>query len=950
MSTTTVVSRHDNIIDSVAVKLAGSQLDLSNTVVVFPGKRPAHFLRKKLSQIFDNSHIPPKIFSMDTCIEFLATEKLGIQSRVIDALDAVAVLFEIHQEMENTIGGEHFKTMDRFLPLGIKMFGELEELTLADIESKHIKAHVQGIPFGKLNLLAEYYEKFYRELSTRHLTTRAVRYASVAGQMESIELSEFALCIFAGFYLQSPAEKRIFSNLRTRSNIEFIYQRVKGCSVPVDTLQEETRSSDDNENGTTEIRYVKAPDTHGQIFALGALIKEAQERGELLNESCAIVLPAAETLFPLLEEALALLPKDHFNIALGYPLSRTPIYGFINTLIELVASMDKEKIPASAYLAFLLHPYTKNIRYHGKSEMTRVLVHTLEEYLSHDQSKFHFTLEEIESWTPMLDAAVKRLSADGEHIRREDICAHLASIHDHTIRLLLQMNSIGEFARKCIHVLMYIYEESTANLHPLFRRYAEQIIEVFESIESSLMSNAQFKNMAVYGSLLKHYVATQDVPFPGTPLKGVQVLGLLETRNLQFETVFILDVNEGILPPARSEDMLLPQSLRQTLGLETYREREKLVEYYFQQLLQRAKKVHLFFTETHSGEKERSRFIHKLLWKKERELGVLLEDRTVSSVHYHIKLANEQPLSLEKTHETVQYLDQMEYSATKLDTYLHCPLQFYYRYVLRLDERETLSEELDQRDAGEIVHAILRELFLPYMGRTLTQADIAAIPFEEFVIKEFQLRFGKELTGDQHLMCVQVMHQVSRFLHNYQVPLVKREDVTILGIETDMRVIENGIILRARCDRIERRKDSVYIIDYKISGSDARFKIDWSKLALDNRSLWSDTIGSLQLAFYMLVYQIHQSSQQKDLVPIYLLLGKNTISSEIEVPLFAENDTRIDRYTLLKKIINLLIHEIQNPSAEFSPPRDLTTVCPNCPFTTVCGTAWVRGHNSNTHN
>ena len=201
----------------------------------------------------------------------------------------------------------------------------------------------------------------------------------------------------------------------------------------------------------------------------------------------------------------------------------------------------------------------------------------------------------------------------------------------------------------------------------------------------------------------------------------MQVLGGLETRSLQFERVFILDANEGVFPEAGPESTLLPFPVRQALGLSTYRDQEDIAAYHFELLAAGAKEMHLFYVN--SADKERSRFVERLLWERQRESGLMEERGLISAVSYRVDLTNAPPAAIPKTAEVAAWLPTVEYSATSLDAYLQCPLKFYYRTVLRLSPREDISGEIESAEIGTFVHAVLSRYFEGKTGRPLTAED-----------------------------------------------------------------------------------------------------------------------------------------------------------------------------------------------------------------------------------
>src|SRR5512143_1714724 len=158
-------------------------------------------------------------------------------------------------------------------------------------------------------------------------------------------------------------------------------------------------------------------------------------------------------------------------------------------------------------------------------------------------------------------------------------------IHNNTIERFLSFQNVGDFAKKCIDLLVYIFNESTARLHPLFYPFAESFITFLDLLGRSLMREIAFAERPSYFIFLRRYVMTCHTPFTGTPLKGLQVLGFLETRNLKFDKVFVLDSNEEVLPDTKKEETLMPFKAREILGLPTYMDRDKLAAYYFDSLL-----------------------------------------------------------------------------------------------------------------------------------------------------------------------------------------------------------------------------------------------------------------------------------------------------------------------------------------------------------------------------
>ncbi len=940
MSTIRALSASANIIEEVAAALHSDGNNYSENITVFPGKRPAHFLRKALvgnplgTEAAKHSIIPPRIFSIDNFIDFLFREKLNRRERLAEPLDAVAILHELHVRTEDKLGGEHFLKLDRFLPLGMKIFSELEELKIASVPASIVREKVGGISFGHVRSLASLYEQFYTAIERRGFVTRALQYNIVANQCQSVELAEYKNIILAGFFALTTSEQLLFRELLRRSNVAFLYQKGKGIERHLHALGIEHEETASGEISKPNITMYKSPDAHGQVFALSGLVHELQQQGTALDEKAVIVLPAADALFPVVNHVLPLI--EQYNISHSYPIVRTPMFGFFNSLMNVIETMDNGRYYAPNYIKFVLHPYTKNIRFAKRADVTRVLFHSIEEYFIKRKSQTFFALEELEH-EPRIYDAVKKVD---ESFTREAMEDHLRSIHNALLRSFTNFSSLEDFAAKSMTVLEYIFNNSTANLHPLFRPFAVQCIESLDELRSSLLHDHSFDAPASYFSLIRHYFSTVEVPFTGTPLHGVQVLGQLETRNLKFDRVFVLDVNDDVIPRSKSQDMLLPQQVRHALHLTTYHDREETISYYFEALLAGAKEVHLFFVE--NGQKERSRLIEKLLWEKQKALKSVSDAEFVRTIHYDVSLSNDVPGPIEKTNDVAAFLKDFVFSATALDTYLQCQLKFYYRHVLRLYEKEIVSGDVEQSDVGIIVHKALAEFFQSWRSHVLTEDALRWSDLESIVDRCFTERFGENVIGAVYLLRDQLKKHLRHFLEDCQYPLLRSEKPTLIDVESTLEAEKNGVRFQGKLDRIEMRNGRTFILDYKTGSKNSFLKIRFDKLEISDRETWERSIGSLQLPMYMLMYGIQSNIPSDKISASYVFLGNHILDEECEEPLFESEELAYEFYPKIEEVIFRLVHEIQDPSMPFAPTKKMQDNCPACPFTTLCGTSWVR--------
>jgi len=937
-----LISPRKSLIEEIIPNLENVQRDYSTNLIVFPGRRPAHFLRKALAHKVQGSFIPPVIFSMDEFIDHLCEHKLP--GRKLEGLDAVALLYDIHRRASNPLGKGSFMTPDSFFPIGLKIYRDLEELCIEGIDHRRVKEielyTEEVIPeqtFKRLQSLSFFYEEFHKIVGDMGFSTRSLRYCAATELIDDSDIHGFQQVIFAGFFALTRCEKTMFQKLLSRDNTLFIFQDSKGMKEKLGELGVRP-AKEQWEHDKPEVHFYSSPDTHGQVYALRSVLESKIKEDGPFFENTAIVLPSPDTLFPLMRQGTNMIDEDNYNISLGYPLQRTPLFAFLNNIMELMSSMDGDRVYLPDYLNFVLHPYTKNIYFNASAEITRIMFHAIEEGLSKYRAKTFVTLREIEEDEKLLELVTDKLPKDEKGFTRESLSEHLRSIHKNTIEKFLSFENVKDFSLKCTELLTYIFNNSTAKLHPLFYPFSESFMRSLELISRSLMKDIVFTEQASYFTFFRKYIMTCYTPFEGTPVKGLQVLGFLETRNLKFDSVFILDANEESLPDTKKDDTLLPFKARKILGLPTYQDRDELAAHYFETLTQGAGEVHLFFIE--NDKKERSRFVERLLWERQKKEKTTDTKNYLKAVQYRIELKNSLPADIRKTSSVVEFLREMPYSASALDTYLQCQLQFYYSYVLRIDKKEEISGDIERQETGKFVHHVLSQFFLKRKGFPLKEKDIDLRELNLLINRLFEKEYGEKPAGAIYLLKQQIKKHLSDFFEKYFVPLIIEGPLTVLNCEEAVRITKDSFNLRGRIDAVIRSGEKTVIIDYKTGSNPNFLKINFDKLDIDNRDSWSEAIGSIQLPFYLMLYSEHTGKAITDLNGMFLLLGRSVINREIELPLFTEGDGE-EKYELLKNLIFRLLREITDPDIPFKPAENRKNTCPDCSYKHICGTQWI---------
>jgi CRISPR/Cas system-associated exonuclease Cas4 (RecB family) len=932
MSASFLLPATHHLIEEVAARLIFDGADYSSNLVVFPGKRPAFFLRKIIAEKRKQSFIPPRIVSIEELIEELSKHLLTKQPQTLTPLDAVAILFEIHRASPVRFGGDHYLSLDTFLPLGIKLFGELEELQLANCSFEQARETLSGISYGNVHIISAVYEKFYTALEQKNLVTRAMKYRRVANSFSPTALSEFQHIVVAGFFSSTQTEIQLLQKFSQLNHVTFLFQEGTGIhrflsrlEIPTATIAEEERPP--------AIFFYRSPDSHGQVFACNEQLNECLQMHSALDEETVIVLPSSDTLFPLLHHSLSSLPNTEYNISVGYGITRSPVFSFYNALLELLATKNENTCSASQYIAFILHPYVKNILFHQRADVTRMVFHSIEKYFAASKAHALFSLEELEEHLPSL-------ITDTEEYAASELQSHLREIHRRVIRPLLAYETIGDFANNSIEVLRYIEENSTAKRHPYFYPFMEKIVEALDALAHSSIAPQKFSSARSYAQFLRAYLQTIEVHFSGTPFKGLQVLGFLETRTIKFRRVFVLDANEHILPTSSSgTESFIPQKAREKLGMEMLSEKERLAAYYFDVLLNGAEEAHIFFTENET--QERSRLVETLLWEKQRRDGIYSDEQYVKNISYQLSLKNSVPETVAKTVPIVDVLKHFSFSATSLDTYLECGLKFYYRYVLGLSETKRFTDEIEMSDVGNIVHKVLNDFFKPFTEQTLQENQLNRETLANILFETLRTSTGSVEFAHIASLQTQIEKQLQRFLEHYQFPLLRSQAIVLKQSEQQYAVQYQQYRFSARIDRIEQRGEQWYVLDYKTGGDETRYRIRFDKLIPDDATTWRNAIGSLQLPLYAFIISRAHNIPIEKILPVYIFLGAKNIDEHIEVPLFEHAEQRIEQYAMLQKIIFKLLDEIMDGTKDFKPTENLEQHCPRCTFQNLCGTQWM---------
>ncbi len=882
-------------------------------LLVFPGKRPVYFLKKLLALRKKRAYFPPKAFPVEAFVREIHREYFG-NFREPSVLQAVWMAYETGREM----GLPNFSSFASSFFWAMKFYEAVEELEKEMVEGKKLRLSTEfpalelSVVEEMMGRLAEFRERFLERLRREGMRTSGMIYREAAEAVAEGGIPWKEKIILGGLSALTASERLIFRKVMEREEALFVYQEVEEAEGIHDYLKEwglEVEEAD-GDAPSPAISLHTASGVHGQVLALQQVLKE------LPPQDTVVVLPDPSILLPVLSQGLSSYPHE-YNVSVGYPMARTPVYALLERMMELQNTAregDERLYHAGKYLELVLHPYIKNLRFNGDSETSRRILHALEDALIESRKPF-LTLKEIEE--SQMDTGEIPLELAREHVRK---------INDLFVRSLEGAKNLREIAGAMIEALKEIWRRSPARFYPLASPFFRRFLSFLEGIRELELAWEPLSSAEAF-SVIKHALLYERVPFEGTPLRELQLLGQLETRALRFKNVVYLSANEDYLPATEPIDPLLPTAVREYLGLPTFRDRERIIKYYFFRLLRGAEKVHIIYDS--SEKSTRSRFVEELVWEEEKK-GKNLEVKTYSP----LILENSREIEIGKNPGILRELQEREFSPSSIDAYMECPMKFYLLKVLGLEEREEIEEEPEMRKVGTLLHEVLEEFYRPLIGRQVKEEDLDTGRLKGIIQRKFAEFFPWDM-GEVALLKVAMEERLGKFLEweKRQLPF----EVLYLEAEFAGKIDLDGrkISVKGKLDRVQRRGGKIEVIDYKLSsGKTPKKNLEG---AMEERKEMAKNIKSFQLPIYL--YLLKQKGLIEDYSQsqaYFYPMGFKTGGEFKPKTLGVEELPALMQEVFLPSLKNL-ISEILNPDIPFTASPSNPDVCDYCPFRPLCG-------------
>lgn len=937
--------------------------NLSRIAVVFPNKRAALFLNEHLARLADRPLWSPAYITISDLFRSHSQRQVA---------DPIQLVCELHQCFTECTGID--ETLDHFYGWGQLLLSDFDDLDKNMASAEHVFANLRDIhEYDDTSYLSEeqrtilrqffsnfseehnselkrrflqlwshifdIYQSFNDKLLAQGLAYEGALYREVA-ECEETDF-EYDTYLFIGFNMLQQVEQTLFRRMKKEGRARFYWDydhyylnsNEAGYFI-AQYLSDFPNELDNHEdaiyNNFTQkktITYISAPTENTQARYISTWLRQENRIAD--NRRTAVVLCNEN----LLQTAIHCIPTEveKVNITTGYPLSQTPVTSFVNLLIALQTN-----------------GYVTETGHYRLRHVNLVLRHPYSHYLSTAVNSLYNELNSQKIYYPN----VAQLSKD-DGLTLLFSMEHAISTQQFNSILLLWLMSVVRLTAKAI-------SKDEVELSPLTQESLFRMYTLLNRLSNLVESGSLNIDTITLQRLISQIVSATSIPFHGEPVEGIQMMGVLETRNIDFEHVLLLSCNEGNLPKGLSDTSFIPYSIRKAYGLTTIDHKVAIYAYYFHRLLQRASDITFVYNNsTNDGQRgEMSRFMLQMMV----ESGHQIHIQTLQAGQALIQRTL-QPIT--KTDAVMQLLrkrfENNLLTPSAINRYIRCQLQFFYRYVSGLIEPENDDEDnIDNRIFGNIFHLAAQLVYEKLMQKSRiimandieyllqTEVDIERAVDEAFKQALFQIKdtarklppldglqiINREviikyirqlLEIDRRLTPFTILGLEKTVKMDYQIPIGDETFITTLG----------GMIDRLDSITTSDGKEQIRVIDYK-TGSRRLKALPNVDAIFAQESLKDHSDYYLQAFLYS--YIVRLKSKDTAVSPALLFIqhaGSDDYDPKLCLGRDPVNDIAVVSESYMKQLSSLIC-DIFNPTISFTPTDDKKR-CATCPYAHLCG-------------
>ena len=895
-----------------------------NVVFILPSQRAKVFLKQTLKDKISVGFLP----------EALNIEQFVQQVSGIEKADSIQLLFHFYTIYKNL--EKEPDSFDTFSSWAFTVLQDFNEIDQHLVDTKEIFVYIRDIErlkkwsvtgtftetefmkdhYSFLEKLNNFYPPLYQFLLEKKIGYQGLMYREACSNIDGyIEKTAHKKFFFIGFNALNKAEEFLFQKVLESNNSEIywdldvlFFNTNHQAGTFIRKYKKEWKYYEKNPlktlsnsfSGPKNIQIIGASKNTTQIKYAGEILENFTD-----FKNTALIL-ADETLLPI---TLNSLPKNinAINITMGYPLKDIPTTSLLFSIFQLFVSQEK------------LQKTNVNEFYH--KDVVRFLKHQSVYKLLSDKNSALVDnfIEEIgkENLIFISKAQIESILIDTT-----------ASVKSGISAIFNSYTTINEFLDRILNLIALLKEDVTT----LEKEYLFRFYTAFTQLKTLQTEYEYFTDLKTLSLFFKQLISSETLSFQGEPLRGLQLMGMLETRVLDFENIILTSTNEGILPASSQQNSFIPFDVKIEFGLPTFKEKDAIFSYHFFRLLQRAKNIFILYNTEHDvfGSGEKSRFVTQLEMMRDDIIYKNISPKVIPS-----KTALKEIPKSEVTFERLKELAEKGISPSALTNYLYNPVSFYKQKILKIKEFDDVEETVAFNTLGTVVHEALDELYTPFVGRFLSEENVSKMEKEasNLVKKHFKIQFknGDISTGKNRL----IFEVANRFVSNFllkEIALLKdkKNKLKIIATEENLFAeitiegIDFPVKLHGQVDRVDELNGVLRIIDYKTGMvSSANLRVPEFENLRDEKHL-----KAIQVLLY--AYLFTKSKNYNFTQPleagIYSFKNLNSGFLPIDFALPRKKpETNITAEKLEEFITELktYIKEIYNPEIDFIEPADL---------------------------
>ena len=910
-------------IHDVLKDLQSNNQNLSDLTFVLPSKRAGLFLKHQLSNVVNKTIFAPEIVSIEEFVEELS------QLKSISNTELLFEFYTTYIQLTKKENLDSFESFSKWAQILLQDFNEIDRYLIPQESVFNYLSAIQDLKHWSLeenqtdfvknylsfwNKLYNYYTHFTDSLLNKKIGYQGLIYREAVKNLEAyIQNNSEKKHVFVGFNALNTSEETIIQELLQNDlakiywDIDKVFMNNQKHDAALFTRQHirnwkffKTNSFDwitENYSKDKNISAIGIPKNIGQAKYIGSLLNDLQKENNLLN-STAVVLGDENLLIPVLNS----LPPSiqALNVTMGFPLKSIPLASLFDALFKL------HKVKSNSF-------YYKDVI----------------NIISHQFIRPLFYIEGIDFSSKIIETIDKNNLV----FLTKDRLIKIAEKSSIILDLLFTSweNSVVLALANCSKLILAIKasldENKKSNLLSL--EYVFRFNQLFNELKRLNVEQTHIKDISTLYSIYKELLSSETLDFQGEPLQGLQLMGMLESRVLDFETVIISSVNEGILPAGKSNNSFIPFDVKLENNLPTYKEKDAVYTYHFYRLLQRAKNVYILYnTEADvltGGEK--SRFITQLELEGIHKINHQIIAPQVPTIETKLNV-------VKKTEALQQQIIQLAsegFSPSSLTNYIRNPIDFYYQKILKIKDHIDVEETVAANTLGTVVHNTLEDFYKPFIGEVLTVDAIKNLKpkIEKTVTHHFKNEYKEgDITKGKNLIIFEIAKRyVSNFLDLEIKGLKSGDNIRIIAIEADNNITINiaelnfPIKIKGKVDRVDECNGITRIIDYK-TGSVKQNQVEvvnWEDITTDYKKY--------SKSFQILTYAYMMQKSIKTNLPIeagiisFKNLGSGFLKFSKKDSTFSRSkDSLITNETLIAFETELknLILEICNPEIDFT--------------------------------